>query len=221
MASANDAVYCIVCGDEVPRDRVARGATTCKNEHADERKQFLRQLKDSKACRYCHRRINTPEQRAALRRFYLLEKTRPDLLYPARFERWSVETGSADVAAFIEWWHEKIRREERSEKPAEAEEPVEVAEAASEPETEESTEKEENWYIFQENRYGRKGQICEILQTKGHGMGLVQIRFWDDFKPVVQRIALRRASRGELKKLDKRAEVESTLARSGEPTEGD
>lgn len=96
-------VFCVACGDKVPADRVARGATTCKKACATKRKNMLRSQRDAKSCRYC-RKPSTPEERRAFNRFRLLEVKRPDLLYPFEFAAWSHDAPSPTPEIFAEYW---------------------------------------------------------------------------------------------------------------------
>ena len=92
---------CIICGDEVPKERVMRGAITCSKEHAKIRRGQLLAITDKKECRYC-RRPSTPEEREAYRRFRLLERKQPHLIYPEAFEQWKLDSGMTAPEAFAE-----------------------------------------------------------------------------------------------------------------------
>ncbi len=94
-------VHCVLCGEDVPRDRVMRGAITCTKEHAIERRKQQRAMKEQKECDYC-KRPSTPEEREAFKRFRNLERKRPELLYPDAFEIWKADTGKTDPKAFAE-----------------------------------------------------------------------------------------------------------------------
>jgi hypothetical protein len=54
-------------------------------------------------------------------------------------------------------------------------------------------------HIMDWDRFGRKGQRCEIVKA---GFSQVQIRFQDGHTEVVNRQALRRAKPSEIKMLD-------------------
>lgn len=61
-------VFCIWCGAEVPLERVRLKAITCCKEHAQDRRNFLRQRVDLKRCRYCMQPC-TPEELADFRQW--------------------------------------------------------------------------------------------------------------------------------------------------------
>jgi hypothetical protein len=65
--------HCVICKDEVPKDRLMRGAITCTKEHAKLRRAQLQAITDKKDCRYC-RRPSTPEEREAYKRFRKFEQ---------------------------------------------------------------------------------------------------------------------------------------------------
>lgn len=94
-------IHCVICGDEVPKERRVRGAITCTKEHGVERRNQLRALIDLRECRYC-RHPSTPEERDAYRRFRVLESKRPDLLYPEAFEDWKASGGEPTAQSFAE-----------------------------------------------------------------------------------------------------------------------
>lgn len=211
IKNKDKAVHCVVCGDPVPYDRVAQGAITCKKEHGADRANMLRARKDARECRYCHK-PSTPEDRTAYIRFRRLERKQPHLLYPTDFQTWSAEQENpahATPELFANWWNEK--------KLEDANDDIDIApdqqEAPSSP--------ERQWYVLRQDIFGKKGEICEILQTKGVGNGLTQLRFADGFSPVLNRAAIRRAKPSELKALDEKAWDESKLLASGNPTGGD
>lgn len=54
-------------------------------------------------------------------------------------------------------------------------------------------------HVMDWDRFGRKGQRCEILKGQ---FSQVQIRFEDGHTEIVNRMALRRAKPSELKKVD-------------------
>ena len=93
--------HCVICTNEVPKERLIRGAITCTKEHAKLRRAQLFAMMDKKECRYC-RRPSTPEEREAYKRFRTLERTRPDLLYPEAFEDWKASGGTPTAKAFAE-----------------------------------------------------------------------------------------------------------------------
>lgn len=64
---------CIICGSEIPTERIMRGAITCGKEHAKLRRAQLQAITDKKECRYC-RRPSTPEEREAYKRFRKFEQ---------------------------------------------------------------------------------------------------------------------------------------------------
>jgi hypothetical protein len=92
---------CIICGDEIPKDRIMRGAITCSKEHAKLRRSQLQAITDKKECRYC-RRPSTPEEREAYKRFRTMERKQPHLLYPDAFEDWKASGGTPTPEAFAE-----------------------------------------------------------------------------------------------------------------------
>ncbi len=92
---------CIICGQQIPKDRLMRGAITCSQEHAKLRRAQLQAIVDKKECRYC-RRPSTPEEREAYKRFRTLERKRPDLLYPDLFEVWRETADDPSIEAFAE-----------------------------------------------------------------------------------------------------------------------
>lgn len=99
---------CIICGDEIPKDRIMRGAITCSKEHAKLRRAQLAAIVDKKECRYC-RRPSTPEERTAYSRFRMLERKRPDLLYPEAYEQW-VSSGGGDTPEFLKIFLESMKK---------------------------------------------------------------------------------------------------------------
>jgi len=94
---------CIICGGEVPKDRIMRGAITCSKEHSKLRRNQLTAIVDKKECRYC-RRPSTPEEREAYKRFRNMERKRPDLLYPEAYEEWKASGRIPSPEAFAEFW---------------------------------------------------------------------------------------------------------------------
>jgi hypothetical protein len=93
---------CIVCGDEVPKERIMRGGITCSKEHAKLRRAQLQAITDKKECRYC-RRPSTPEEREAYKLFRTLERKQPHLIYPEAFEDWKASGGTPTPEAFAEF----------------------------------------------------------------------------------------------------------------------
>lgn len=93
---------CIICGTEVPKERLMRGAITCSKEHAKLRRAQLTAIVDKKECRYC-RRPSTPDEREAYKRFRTLERKRPDLLYPEGFEAFKTDGYGDTPEAFAEF----------------------------------------------------------------------------------------------------------------------
>ena len=84
------AFYCVVCGEDIPADRVLRRAVTCTKTHANFLKNERRKLRDLGRCRFCGR-PSTPEERA---QFAAWRKTlpgtkrgRPAKLKPATGEK--------------------------------------------------------------------------------------------------------------------------------------
>lgn len=94
-------IHCVICGDDIPKDRIMRGGITCTKEHAAERRKQLRAMKEQKECNYC-KRPSSPEEREAFARFRTMERRRPDLIYPEAFEQWKTETGMNSPKAFAE-----------------------------------------------------------------------------------------------------------------------
>jgi hypothetical protein len=94
--------HCVICTAEVPIDRQRRGAITCSKEHSKLRRAHLFAIMDQKECRYC-RRPSTPEEREAYRRFRMIERKRPDLLFPEAFEDWKNSGGTPTAEAFAEY----------------------------------------------------------------------------------------------------------------------
>jgi hypothetical protein len=64
---------CIICGDEIPKDRIMHGAITCSKGHANLRRAQLQAITDKKECRYC-RRPSTPEDRGEYKLFRKFEQ---------------------------------------------------------------------------------------------------------------------------------------------------
>lgn len=93
---------CIICGADIPKERVMHGAITCSKEHAKLRSAQLLAITDKKECRYC-RRPSTPEEREAYKRFRTLERKRPDLIYVEAFEDWKTSGGTPTPEAFAEF----------------------------------------------------------------------------------------------------------------------
>lgn len=93
---------CIICGTDVPKERLMRGAITCSKEHSNLRRAQQTAITDKKECRYC-RRPSTPEEREAYKRFRTLERNRPDLLYPDAFKDWKDSGGTPTPEAFAEY----------------------------------------------------------------------------------------------------------------------
>lgn len=54
--------HCLVCGDQIPAERVVRRSVTCTAEHAKILNLERRRLRDLTRCRFCNR-PNTPEER--------------------------------------------------------------------------------------------------------------------------------------------------------------
>jgi len=78
---------CVICGEQVPKERIMRGSIVCSKEHAQLRRAQLQAITDKKECRYC-RRPSTPAEREAYRRFRTFERKRPHILFPEAFEAW-------------------------------------------------------------------------------------------------------------------------------------
>jgi hypothetical protein len=76
-------------------------------------------------------------------------------------------------------------------------------------------------YILKQDLFGKKGQMCEILMTRGNCRNVTQVRFADGYSPVVARSAIRRATKAEIKEVDEKLRLESKLPASGKPTEGE
>lgn len=93
---------CIICGADVAKDRMMRGAITCCKEHAKLRRAQLQAITDKTECRYC-RRPSTVEERDAYRRFRNLERKRPDLIYPVEFEEWASTVDTPTPKTFAEF----------------------------------------------------------------------------------------------------------------------
>lgn len=47
------AIYCVMCGEEVPLDRKKRRAVTCGENCAKQRNDYLRDRKELRKCKYC------------------------------------------------------------------------------------------------------------------------------------------------------------------------
>lgn len=97
---------CIVCGNAVPTDRIARGGITCSKEHAKLRRAQLQAITDKKECRYC-RRPSTPEERVAYARFRTMEKKWPHIIYIEAFDNWKRTVSDPNPEAFAKWWREQ------------------------------------------------------------------------------------------------------------------
>lgn len=65
---ADHPVFCVWCGDQVPADRAKKRATTCSKEHANMRRNYLRNRVEMKKCRYCQQPAS-PEQIASWKRW--------------------------------------------------------------------------------------------------------------------------------------------------------
>jgi predicted nucleic acid-binding Zn ribbon protein len=65
--------HCLICGDQIPADRVVRKSVTCTAEHAKVLNLERRRLRDLTRCRFCNR-PNTPEER---RQFAAWRKSLP------------------------------------------------------------------------------------------------------------------------------------------------
>jgi predicted nucleic acid-binding Zn ribbon protein len=61
-------VYCVICTEKVPEDRLLRKAVTCSDEHSKTLKNLRRRKRDMKHCRMCNRPAN-PEERAMFARW--------------------------------------------------------------------------------------------------------------------------------------------------------
>lgn len=94
--------HCIICTNEVPKERLMRGAITCTKEHAKLRHSQLQAIVDRKECRYC-RKPSTPEEREAYKRFRNMERKRPDLIYPEAYEEWKASGRIPSPEAFAEF----------------------------------------------------------------------------------------------------------------------
>lgn len=57
-------------------------------------------------------------------------------------------------------------------------------------------------YIMDWDRYGKKGELCQILPTQNRGQ-LVQVRFQDGTTGLINRQAIRRAKPSEKKAAQK------------------
>lgn len=77
-------------------------------------------------------------------------------------------------------------------------------------------------YVMDWDRFGRKGQFCQMLPIKGNLSSTVQVRFEDGFTGIISRRALRRPRQSEQKELLRRKSAdESTLPASGQTTAGE
>lgn len=73
---SNARVFCVVCGDDVPPDRVKKRAITCKKECATTRRNYLRSRVDQVKCRYCMQPAS-PEEAGRFRRWRKWEALNP------------------------------------------------------------------------------------------------------------------------------------------------
>lgn len=55
--------YCIICGEEISKERIVRKAVTCSEAHGILLRNERRRLRDLVRCRLCNR-PSTPEERA-------------------------------------------------------------------------------------------------------------------------------------------------------------
>lgn len=95
--------FCVVDAQPISPERLSKGSVTCSKECAKIRRDAQRVQQDQKECRYC-RKPSTPEQRQAFARFRVLERKRPDLLYPEAFEEWKKTAAQVTPKAFAEYW---------------------------------------------------------------------------------------------------------------------
>lgn len=235
MATVNEAVFCMNCGEPLPEDRIAQ-STTCQESCAIARKKMLLARRDAKQCRYCQK-PSTLEQRAAFMRFRKLERKRPDLVYPAEFQAWRAtwlpefekQFPGSDVLQmapqqFATWWRERQAADET--KPVESE-TIEPQDETDQPKTETieveaEAKRDDSIYIMKWDRFGKKGEPCEMLRTKMKLANVVQVRFADGFMPVVERGALRQWREGDPKfLLDTKGAEQSTLLASGKSHGGE
>jgi hypothetical protein len=69
-------ICCVICGSNVPEERMKKRAITCSPACGKERSNMLRRLLDSRFCRYCSRPA-TPEEQARFRRWRAWERKNP------------------------------------------------------------------------------------------------------------------------------------------------
>ena len=73
---SNATVFCVVCGKEVPADRVKMRAISCTKECATVRRNYLRSRVDQVKCRYCMQPAS-PEEVGRFRRWRKWEREHP------------------------------------------------------------------------------------------------------------------------------------------------
>jgi hypothetical protein len=66
-------IFCVMCKEPVPLDRLKKRSITCSEKCQKERTAFLHRRVAAKKCRYCMRPA-TPEEQAAFRRFRKWER---------------------------------------------------------------------------------------------------------------------------------------------------
>jgi len=71
-----DQICCVICGRNVPDERMKKRAITCSPSCGKERTNMLRRRQDNTRCRYCMKPV-TPEEQARYRRWRAWEKKNP------------------------------------------------------------------------------------------------------------------------------------------------
>lgn len=89
--------FCVICGNEIPQERLLHKAVTCSKAHANALKNERRRLRDLVRCRFCNR-PSTPEERA---QFAAWRKTLPQLKKGRPFKV-KPETTLANQLAVVE-----------------------------------------------------------------------------------------------------------------------
>jgi hypothetical protein len=80
----NEKLFCVMCGTEIPEERLKRRAVTCKEECAKERTRYLHRRTARRKCRYCMQPA-TPEEQSAFKRWRKKPATPEE---QASYEHW-------------------------------------------------------------------------------------------------------------------------------------
>lgn len=88
--------FCVVCGTDIPPDRIIKKAVTCSKQHAIDFKNMKRRLRDTDRCRLCNRPSSSSER--------------------AEFTQWRKEKRAQETAARRE--KKKLEKEAAKAEPA-------------------------------------------------------------------------------------------------------